>query len=41
MIQQCIDDLIGAVTLSAAERTELEDLMTAYGLAEVYTLPTS
>tara|TARA_B100000035_G_scaffold288103_1_gene273507 strand:+ start:3730 stop:4590 length:861 start_codon:yes stop_codon:yes gene_type:complete len=41
VIQQCIDDLIGAVTLSAAERTELEDLMTAYGLAEVYTLPTS
>ncbi len=39
VIQQCIDDLIGAVTLTPAERTELEGLMAAHGLAEVYSLP--
>lgn len=39
MIQQCISDLIGAVTLTTAERTELEGLMAAYGLSAIYTLP--
>lgn len=38
-IQQCINDLIDAVTLTAAERTELEGLMAAYGLSGIYTLP--
>ena len=39
VIQQTINDLIGAATLTAAERTELEGLMAAYGLSAVYTLP--
>jgi hypothetical protein len=39
VIQQCINDLIGAVTLTEAERTELEGLMATYGLLAIYTLP--
>ena len=39
LIQQCINDLIGAVTLTTAERAELEGLMAAYGLSAIYTLP--
>lgn len=39
VIQQTISDLIGATTLTAEERAELEGLMTAYGLSAIYTLP--
>lgn len=39
LIQQCINDLIGAVTLTTAERAELEGLMTTFGLFAIYTLP--
>ena len=36
LIQQCINDLIGAVTLTTAERAELEGLMAAYGLCDLH-----
>lgn len=39
VIQQTINDLIGAATLTAEERTELEGLMATYGLGAIYTLP--
>lgn len=40
VIQQTINDLVGAATLTTAERAELEGLMAAYGLGAIYTLPT-